>query len=155
MLTNRTYFMNDDNVDFIHNYYERLVAQEIYDQSQRVQEGDRDFLADVACVALNRLPPRYIRHDVDMTFFMSPQDMGEIEKKVSLAVTEAINHVESRERGEDVKLPPLEVSLIGNRASKPDKAAAQESINESLAAAPVAKASKSAPKAKSSKKKSS
>ena len=120
MLTNRTYILEDE-VDFLHNYYERLVVQEVYDQSERVQQGDRDFLADVACVALNRLPPRYIRHDVDMTFFMSPQDMVEIERKVTNAVTDALNYVESRERGENPKLPPVEVSLISTRADKPVK----------------------------------
>jgi hypothetical protein len=125
MLTNSRNYNLDayDDVDFIHNYYERLVLQEILNQSSRVQTGDRDFLADVACVALNRMPPRYIRHDVDMTFFMSPQDIQEIERKVALAVTEAINYVESRERGEDPKLAAVEVSLIANRASKPAKAA--------------------------------
>ncbi len=122
MLTNRTYVLEDE-VDFLHNYYERLVVQEVYDQSERVQQGDRDFLADVACVALNRLPPRYIRHDVDMTFFMSPQDMVEIERKVTQAVTDALNYVESRERGENPRLPPVEVSLISTRADKPVKAA--------------------------------
>lgn len=121
MLTNRTYVLADE-VDFLHNYYERLVVQEVHDQSERVQQGDRDFLADVACVALNRLPPRYIRHDVDMTFFMSPQDMVEIANKVSLAVTDALSYVESRERGESPKLPPVEVSLISTRGDKPDKA---------------------------------
>ena len=61
MLTNaRNYTLDThDEIDFIHNYYERLVLQEIFAQSSRVQEGDRDFLADVACVALNRMPPRY------------------------------------------------------------------------------------------------
>ena len=103
------------------------MLQEIFSQSPRVQEGDRDFLADVACVALNRMPPRYIRHDVDMTFFMSPQDIQEIGNKVSKAVTDAIGYVESRERGEDVKLPAVDVSLIATRASKPDKAAAKAS----------------------------
>ncbi len=121
MLTNRAYVL-DDEVDFLHNYYERLVVQEVHDQSERVQRGDRDFLADVACVALNRLPPRYIRHDVDMTFFMSPQDMVEIERKVSQAVTDALSYVESRERGESPKLPPVEVSLISTRGDKPAKA---------------------------------
>lgn len=121
MLTNRAYIL-DDEVDFLHNYYERLVVQEVHDQSERVQQGDRDFLADVACVALNRLPPRYIRHDVDMTFFMSPQDMVEIERKVSQAVTDALSYVESRERGESPKLPPVEVSLISTRGDKPAKA---------------------------------
>ena len=120
MLTNRPYIL-DDEVDFLHNYYERLVVQEVHDQSERVQQGDRDFLADVACVALNRMPPRYIRHDVDMTFFMSPQDMVEIERKVSQAVTDALRYVESRERGESPKLPPVEVSLISTRGDKPAK----------------------------------
>ena len=118
MLTNQRPLINDD-LDFLHNYYERLVVQEIFDQSERVQQGDRDFLADVACVALNRLPPRYIRHDVDMTFFMSPQDMEEIERKVANAVSNALRYVESRERGENPRLPPVEVSLVSTRADKP------------------------------------
>lgn len=121
MLTSNRHYNMEDDVDFIHNYYERLVLQEIMQQSRRVQEGDREFMADVACVSLNRLPPRYIRHDVDMTFFMSPQDIQEIERKVAQSVTDAIHYVESRERGEDTKLPAIEVSLIANRASKPDK----------------------------------
>lgn len=126
MLTNSRNYSLDayDEIDFIHNYYERLVLQEIFAQSTRVQDGDRDLLADVACVALNRMPPRYIRHDVDMTFFMSPQDIQEISNKVVQAVTDAISYVESRERGEDVKLPAVDVSLIANRASKPTKATA-------------------------------
>ncbi|RYZ93877.1 MAG: hypothetical protein EOO68_21250 [Moraxellaceae bacterium] len=114
-----------DEIDFIHNYYERLVLQEIFEQSARARDGDRDFLADAACVALNRMPPRYIRHDVDMTFFMSPQDMLEIHNKVVHAVTDAINYVESRERGEDPKLPSVNVSLSGTRASKPVKSTAK------------------------------
>src|SRR5690606_7143844 len=118
MLTNQRTLINDD-LDFLHNYYERLVVQEIFDQSERVQQGDRDFLADVACVALNRLPPRYIRHDVDMSFFMSPQDMEEIERKVANAVSDALRYVESRERGENPRLPPVEVSLVSTRADKP------------------------------------
>ncbi len=117
MLTNRAYVLADE-VDFMHNYYERLVVQEVYDQSERVQQGDRDFLADVSCVALNRLPPRYIRYDVDMTFFMSPQDMVEIANKVTQAVTDALHYVESRERGEEVQLPSVEVSLISTRGDK-------------------------------------
>lgn len=115
-----------DEIDFIHNYYERLVLQEIFEQSERARDGDRDFLADTACVALNRMPPRYIRHDVDMTFFMSPQDMQEIHNKVVHAVADAINYVESRERGEDPSLPSVNVSLSGTRASKPIKTVTEE-----------------------------
>ena len=112
MLTNSRHYAVDDDIDFIHNYYERLVLQEIFQQSSRVQVGDRDFSADVACVALNRLPPRYIRHDVDMTFFMSPQEMQEIEIKVTNAVALALEYVERRERGEAAELPPVEVASL-------------------------------------------
>lgn len=103
LTTNTRRYSLDDDVDFIHNYYERLVLEEISTTNERVQSGDREFLADVACVALNRLPPRYIRHDVDMTFFMSPQDMQEIEDKVRAAVQSAIAYVEASERGEDIQ----------------------------------------------------
>ena len=159
MLTSRHYTL-DDEADFIHNYYERLVVQEVYDQSPRVQQGDKDFLADVACVALNRLPPRYIRHDVDMTFFMSPQDMVEIENKVAKAVGDALAYVEARERGEDPKLPPMEVSLIATRADKPAKAnkaaaAATKTAEPAEKASPVKEpGKKTAAKPKAGKKKS-
>lgn len=107
--TTRANFLED--VDSIQNYYERLVLQEVALQSNRVQAGDSDFLADVACVALNRLPPRYIRHNVDMSFFMSPQELHEIEEKIKNAVSIALNYVESRERGEDVHLPPHNATI--------------------------------------------
>jgi len=138
MLTNRPYILADE-VDFLHNYYERLVVQEVHDQSERVQQGDRDFLADVACVALNRLPPRYIRHDVDMTFFMSQQDLEEIGHKVTKAVTDALNYVESRERGESPKLPPVEVSLISTRRDKPVKDGEVVTTEKSVEAKPASK----------------
>lgn len=83
-------------VDSIHNYYEHLVLDEIAHVSER-SHSDGEFLADTACVALNHLPPRYIRHDVDMTFFMSTEDLQEIQNKVSSAVAKAIAYVEERE----------------------------------------------------------
>lgn len=99
----RHYTSFDDDIEAIHNYYERLVLQEIIRTHQRAQE-DREFLADVACVALNRLPPRYIRHSVDMTFFMSPQETQEIEDKVTQAVSSAIVYVTSREHSDDPRV---------------------------------------------------
>ena len=38
-----------------------------------------DMLADVACLALNRLPARYVRHDVDMMFYLTEQERQVIE----------------------------------------------------------------------------
>ena len=88
----------------IHNYYERLVTDAVVDQDPRAKT-DYDFLSDVSCVALNHLPPRYIRHDVDMSFYMSPVEFDEVMKKVNLAVKNAIQFVLNREQAlrEEVK----------------------------------------------------
>lgn len=82
-------------IDTVHNYYERLVLEEISRVSEKAL-GNVDYFADVACVALNRLPPRYIRYDVDMTFFLSPVELQEIYDKVTKAVVAAIEYVDSR-----------------------------------------------------------
>jgi hypothetical protein len=37
-----------------------------------------ELLSDVACVALNRLPPRYIRHIVDMRSARSLTKLGRV-----------------------------------------------------------------------------
>jgi hypothetical protein len=119
MLTNtpHRHYSSDEDIDFIHNYYERRVLQEIFTTNPRAQQ-DREFLADVACVALNRLPPRYIRHDVDMTFFMSPQEMQEIEDKVTHAVKAALIYVASRERN-DVVAPTSSTTDTKKAVKKP------------------------------------
>jgi hypothetical protein len=116
MLTYNSRSYLSDEVEFIHNYYEKLVLQEVMQQSSRVQAGDREFMADVACLALNRLPPRYIRHDVDMTFFMSPQDMQETEQKITNAVAMALTYVESRELGGNTEVPS-QSSMTANAAA--------------------------------------
>lgn len=80
-----------------HNYYERLVFDQISRATSQAQQ-DHSFIADVACVALNRLPPRYVRHDVDMTFFLSPIELEEILDKVAKVVNEAITYVDERNK---------------------------------------------------------
>ncbi|MBU2884706.1 late competence development ComFB family protein [Gilvimarinus agarilyticus] len=103
-----TAFISQDELDTFHNYYEKHVVQAIHEASERARAGDRDFIADVACVALNRLPPRYIRFDVDMTFFMSPQELEEMADKVTSAVNEAIVYVTNSEvKQEAPEAPPM------------------------------------------------
>lgn len=80
----------------VHNYYERLVTESIIKTDPRAM-SDADFLADVSCVSLNHLPPRYIRHDVDMSFFMSPMEREETEEKVQKAVDYALEFVKKHE----------------------------------------------------------
>ncbi len=50
-------------------------------------ELDPDALCDVACVALNRLPPRYIRHEVDFSFYLTERERREIDTAINEAVT--------------------------------------------------------------------
>jgi hypothetical protein len=77
------------DIDSIHNYYEHIVLEEIVRQLAARRETT-DFIADVACVALNHLPPRYIRHNVDMVFYLSPKESDEIAEKVAAAVRKAL-----------------------------------------------------------------
>ena len=90
---------SNDGLDpaHVHNYYELLVSEMGLAANPRANQ-DPEFLADVSCVALNHLPPRYIRHDVDMNFFMSPIEREETQKKVKQAVDDAIEFVLSHER---------------------------------------------------------
>ncbi len=78
----------------INNYFEKLVFDEI--QNKLVKSGldhDEDFLADVACVALNQLPARYVRHNVDMVFYMTAEEREQNQIIVEDAVIMAIDYV--------------------------------------------------------------
>ncbi|BFM15215.1 late competence development ComFB family protein [Maricurvus nonylphenolicus] len=116
--TPRRYAELPSEVDSIHNYYEHLVLEEIARTSERSRQ-DMNFLADVACVALNRLPPRYIRHDVDMTFFMSPMELQEIQDKTKNAVAAAIDYV-SRREAERMAAEQLEEKSLTEPATESD-----------------------------------
>jgi hypothetical protein len=88
-------------INHISNYYEQVVSDEIRRQlAARVNEPAMDFMADVACVALNRLPPKYYRYEVDMAFYMSPNELYEVKERVVEVVKEAIAFVEHHSRGD-------------------------------------------------------
>ncbi len=55
-----------------------------------------DLLADVACVALNRLPPRYIRHEVDFVFYLSERERSDSDRQLGEAVEYAFGFVQAR-----------------------------------------------------------
>ena len=61
-----------------------------------VVAGNNDLLADVACVALNRLQPRYIRHAVDFAFYMSDREREAYDKEITDAVDFAFGFVQAR-----------------------------------------------------------
>ena len=57
---------------------------------------DAGLLADVACVALNRLPPRYIRHEVDFAFYLTEKERAANARLVAEAVQFAFEFVQAR-----------------------------------------------------------
>lgn len=82
----------------VRNSNEEAIFSRVMDAATRHPRfaEDPELLADVACIALNRLPPRYIRHKVDMNFYMSPEDRGRRDAAVSAAVDFAFGFVQSR-----------------------------------------------------------
>lgn len=84
-------------MDSVHNYFERLVFNEIKEHYADKFE-DHNALADVACIALNRIAPRYIRYDIDMSFYMSVDEHIAVEHKVKKAVKKAYKKVKRFER---------------------------------------------------------
>lgn len=80
----------------VHNYYERLVFEEVVRRAQDLPEMGPDQLADVACVTLNRLPARYVRHDVDMMFYLTEQERHAIELSLKEALDFAFSFVQGR-----------------------------------------------------------
>jgi hypothetical protein len=86
----------------IHNYYEKLVRDELEVVVPRLKiKLSESAIEDVACVALNSLPPRYIKHDVDALFFMSREEKEEMINEVYKKVEEAIKIVSANPKEED------------------------------------------------------
>ena len=80
----------------IENYYEHLLLEEV---NQLVIGGDlpadEDLLSDIACLAMNNLPSRYAHHAVDMAFFLGEEERIEMNRKVAVALNNAIDKVMS------------------------------------------------------------
>lgn len=84
-------------LDNIQNYYETLVLASLAKQIEG-QSYDEDVLVDVLCIAINHLPPRYIRHEVDFLYYMSPIERKEIEDKAEKAVKDALAYIKNKNR---------------------------------------------------------
>jgi hypothetical protein len=82
----------------IRNHNEQVVFDALRDAGPRYPglAGRDELLADVACVALNRLPPRYIRHKVDLAFYQTERERTDHDKAVTDAVDYAFGFVQAR-----------------------------------------------------------
>ncbi|MBN7770109.1 late competence development ComFB family protein [Marinobacter daepoensis] len=82
--------------DAIDNFYERLVQDAI--DATREASDTADFLTDVMCVALNRLPARYYRHTIDMMFYLADEELKEMKANSLAAVKQAREFVREHQR---------------------------------------------------------
>tara|TARA_R110002072_G_scaffold7773_7_gene41616 strand:+ start:29768 stop:30073 length:306 start_codon:yes stop_codon:yes gene_type:complete len=85
-------------MESVENWYEKIVFEKIrqmaLEDSGTKRQFDASLWADVACLSLNHLPPRYVRHSVDMTFYLSPHEQLEMDKRVDKAIANAMAYVD-------------------------------------------------------------
>ena len=81
--------------DDIHNYYEKLVIQH-FTTLKFEEKYDTNFISDLICIVLNQLPTRYIRHEVDMAFYLPASERFEMEMNVKIAVNKALEFMLSK-----------------------------------------------------------
>jgi hypothetical protein len=87
----------------IHNYYERVVFKAVQEAARELSAAsgigfDADAISDMACVALNRLPARYIRHDVDLAYHLTDTERETMDRMIKAAVRFAVDFVQQRAR---------------------------------------------------------
>lgn len=80
----------------IHNYYEKLVIDYI-SYHKLDEEYSDEFIADMCCIVLNQLPSKYIRHEVDMAFYLPQAERYEMEMNVREAIGRALEFMNNRE----------------------------------------------------------
>lgn len=84
------------NFDGIYNYFEHMVQEEVT-RILTLQDNSfsRDGAEDIACLALNQLPAKYVRHYVDAAFLLAEGERGNIEVAVAEAVKKALQRIKT------------------------------------------------------------
>jgi len=76
------------------NYYERLVRIYLTEfLEQKFHMIDEARIEDIVCIALNKLPPRYFHHEIDMAFYLGNDERELMEANVREAVSQAVEKV--------------------------------------------------------------
>jgi len=83
----------------LQNYYERLVFEFMNEVLlDKYADMDDEFFLDVACYALTRLPARYMRHEIDMAYYLAPGERTEMLKQVNESVLSAAEFIYQRKQ---------------------------------------------------------
>ena len=85
--------------DTVENYYKRLVFDHIIHEYGDTQIArSPGAIEDIACLALNQLPPRYVRHSIDTAFYITVEERREMNEAVRSAVQRAAEYVAGNPR---------------------------------------------------------
>lgn len=82
----------------ISNFYEKAVIDKVIERCGDDDSLSQDEREDIVCVALNHLPAKYVRHAVDLAFYMDAAERAAIEQKIDAAVTQAQAFVQEHRR---------------------------------------------------------
>lgn len=78
----------------IKNYYEQLLNDQLWKMTEEHPElFSKTAQEDVACIALNKLPPCYVRNLVDKGSNLTELNYIEMNQAVSSAIAAAIEQV--------------------------------------------------------------
>ena len=82
----------------VYNTHEKTIFEAVTAAAPRYPgiADDPDLLADVACVALNRMTPHYIRHSADLAFFTTEKERLATRRNIDEAVDFAFGYVQAR-----------------------------------------------------------
>lgn len=82
----------------VYNTHEKTIFEAVAAAAPRYPgiANDDGLLADVACVALNRMPPQYIRHSVDLAFFTTEKERQTTQRNINESVDFAYGYVQAR-----------------------------------------------------------
>ena len=82
----------------VHNAHEKAVFEAVTTMAVRYPAiaDNEELLADVACVALNRIIPRYIRYSADHAFFITEKERAATARDIAESVDFAFGYVQAR-----------------------------------------------------------
>ena len=90
----------ETGLDFasVHNRHEQAVFRTVMEAASHFPglANKHELLVDVACVALNRLAPRYIRHESTYAYHVGERERADTELAISEAVEFAFGFVQAR-----------------------------------------------------------
>ena len=69
-----------------------------YINSNLKQEFSENVISDLICLTLNRLPTRYIRHEVDMAFYLPQSERMDMEFQVAEAINASLDFLQHKYR---------------------------------------------------------